>query len=42
MSVMVEASGRHVHLSKDDVDKLFGKDYNFTVEKELSQPWQGL
>ena len=40
MSVMVEASGRHVHLSKDDADKLFGKDYNFTVKKELSQPGQ--
>ena len=40
MSVMVEASGRHIHLSQDDADTLFGKGYKFTVKKELSQPGQ--
>lgn len=40
MSVVIEASGRHVHLSQDDADRLFGKGYNFTVKKELSQPGQ--
>lgn len=40
MSVLVEASGRHVHLSQQDADILFGKGYNFTVKKELSQPGQ--
>lgn len=40
MSVMVEASGRHIHLSQDDADILFGKGYKFTVKKELSQPGQ--
>lgn len=40
MSVMVEASGRHIHLSQDDADILFGKGYKFTIKKELSQPGQ--
>lgn len=39
-SVVIEASGRHVHLSREDADKLFGKGYAFTVKKELSQPGQ--
>ncbi len=38
--VLVEASGRHVHLSREDADLLFGKDYKFNVKKELSQPGQ--
>lgn len=37
----VEASGRHVHLSKEDAIKLFGTD-NLTPVKELSQPGQFL
>lgn len=40
MSVMVEASGRHVHLSRSDADILFGKGYTFTIKKQLSQPGQ--
>lgn len=40
MSVMVEASGRHIHLSRHDANALFGKDYEFTIKKELSQPGQ--
>ena len=39
-SVVVEASGRHIHLSRSDADKLFGKGYTFTIKKELSQPGQ--
>lgn len=39
-SVLVEASGRHVHLSRKDADRLFGKGYTFTATKELSQPGQ--
>lgn len=39
-SVMVEASGRHVHLSQEDADILFGKNYQFKIKKELSQPGQ--
>lgn len=40
LSVMVEASGRHVHLSQKDADALFGKGYQFKIKKELSQPGQ--
>ena len=38
--VVVEISARHVHLSKADLETLFGKDYELTVKKELSQPGQ--
>lgn len=38
--IEVEASGRHVHLSREDVDKLFGKGYELTKLKDLSQPGQ--
>ena len=38
--VMVEASGRHVHLSKEHLEQLFGKGYELTIAKELSQPGQ--
>ncbi len=38
--IEVEASGRHVHLSREDVDKLFGKGYTLTKLKDLSQPGQ--
>lgn len=36
----VEASGRHVHLSRECIDILFGKGYELTKVKELSQPGQ--
>lgn len=38
--IEVEASGRHVHLCKEHIDLLFGKDYELTQIKELSQPGQ--
>ncbi|WP_454053653.1 ethanolamine utilization phosphate acetyltransferase EutD [Clostridium sp. Marseille-Q7071] len=41
-TVLVEASGRHVHLSQKDVDILFGKGYQLTNKRELSQPGQYL
>ena len=37
---MVEVSGRHVHLSKEHLEQLFGKGYELTIAKELSQPGQ--
>ncbi|MBM7869090.1 propanediol utilization protein [Clostridium pascui] len=40
--VLVEASGRHVHLSKEYVDLLFGKGYELTKKRDLSQPGQYL
>ncbi|GAB3796398.1 hypothetical protein GCM10028868_16330 [Virgibacillus kimchii] len=38
--VEVEASGRHVHLSREAIDFLFGEGYQLTKAKELSQPGQ--
>ncbi len=39
-SVMVEISARHLHVSREDLDVLFGKDYQLTNKKDLSQPGQ--
>ncbi|MCF6466272.1 phosphate propanoyltransferase [Clostridium sp. Cult2] len=38
--IPIEASGRHIHLSKKDIEILFGKNYEMLVNKELSQPGQ--
>lgn len=38
--VLVEISARHVHVSKEDLETLFGKDYELTRKKDLSQPGQ--
>ena len=38
--VEVEASGRHVHLSREAIDALFGKGYTLTKQADLSQPGQ--
>lgn len=38
--VEVEASGRHIHLSRKDIDALFGEGYELTKIKDLSQPGQ--
>lgn len=40
--IPIEASGRHVHLSQKDVEKLFGKDYKLSEKRPLSQPGQFL
>jgi putative phosphotransacetylase len=40
MNVLVETSARHVHVSEADLEKLFGKGYQLTVKKALSQPGQ--
>ncbi|MDB8619134.1 MULTISPECIES: ethanolamine utilization phosphate acetyltransferase EutD [Streptococcus] len=39
-SFEVEASGRHVHLSRKELDALFGTGYELTKAKDLSQPGQ--
>jgi len=36
--IKIEVSARHIHLKKDDFEKLFGKNAELTVMKELSQP----
>lgn len=38
--VLVETSARHIHLSREAVEALFGKDYQLTNKKDLSQPGQ--
>ncbi|MGN0459008.1 MAG: phosphate propanoyltransferase [Eubacterium sp.] len=38
--VLVEISARHVHVSKEDLETLFGAGYELTVKKMLSQPGQ--
>ena len=36
----IAMSNRHCHLAKADIDTLFGKDYQLTPIKDLSQPHQ--
>ncbi len=40
MKFIVETSARHVHLSQEHLEALFGKDYVLTRKKDLSQPGQ--
>lgn len=38
--VLVEVSARHVHVTQEHLDILFGKGYKLTPKKDLSQPGQ--
>ncbi len=38
--IMIETSARHIHLSRADVETLFGAGYQLTKKKDLSQPGQ--
>ena len=39
-TVMVETSARHVHVTEETLETLFGKGYQLTKKKDLSQPGQ--
>ena len=41
-SIKVEVSARHVHLTQEAVEVLFGKGHKLTPKKDLSQPGQFL
>ncbi|MCL2513016.1 MAG: phosphate propanoyltransferase [Oscillospiraceae bacterium] len=38
--VLIETSARHAHVSKADLETLFGGGYSLTFKKDLSQPGQ--
>ena len=40
MNFIVETSARHVHLTQEDLETLFGKGHELTKKKDLSQPGQ--
>lgn len=40
LTIEIEASGRHIHLSRAHVEALFGAGYRLTPVKALSQPGQ--
>ena len=38
--ILVEVSARHIHVTDEQLEKLYGPGYKLTVKKELSQPGQ--
>ena len=40
LTIEIEASGRHIHLSRPDLETLFGVGYRLNRVKDLSQPGQ--
>ena len=38
MKFMIETSARHIHLTQETVEKLFGAGYQLTKRKDLSYP----
>ena len=39
-TIIVETSARHIHLSEEHINILFGEGYQLTNKKDLSQPGQ--
>ncbi len=39
-TILVETSARHIHVSQEHLEILFGKGYELTKKKDLSQPGQ--
>jgi len=39
-TIPIEASARHVHLSENHIEELFGMNYRMSKKKDLSQPGQ--
>ena len=37
-TVIIEGSGKHCHLTRETLDRLFGKEFELEVKKMLSQP----
>ena len=42
IKIPIETSARHIHISREDFEKLFGEGKELTFVKELSQPGQYL
>jgi len=40
IKVIIEGSGKHCHLTRETLDKLFGKGFELEVKKMLTQPGQ--
>ncbi len=40
IKVPIEVSARHIHISREDLDILFGENYQLTSIKDLSQKGQ--
>lgn len=38
--ILIETSARHVHVTKETLEALFGKGAELTKKKDLSQPGQ--
>ena len=39
-TVLIETSARHVHVTQEALETLFGAGYELTKKKDLSQPGQ--
>ncbi len=40
MKIIIEGSGKHCHLTKESLEKLFGSGFEMEIRKTLSQPGQ--